>query len=134
MTTPTRASIAALPRGHEFPAVPFTITRQQADAYVAAIGDGSGYSDCVPPLAPVALALASLQEWVFLPDGTLHVGQEVEHNSPISAGQELTLAARIAQRSERQGFVISVIEMEVIASGASAIRARATIMAPGGAA
>jgi hypothetical protein len=134
MTTPTRVSIAALPRGHEFPEVPFTISKQQAEAYVSAVGDASGYSECVPPLAPVALALASLQEWVFLPDGTLHVGQEVEHNSPISAGQELTLAARVAQRSERQGFVISVIEMDVLASGTSAIRTRATVMAPGDAA
>ena len=42
---------------------------------------------------------------------------------------------RIAQRSERQGFVISVIELDVSASeGDLAVRARTTVMAPAGAA
>jgi hypothetical protein len=43
----------------------------------------------------------------------------------------LTLTGRIAQRSERQGMVISVLEFEIASPSASAIRARSTIMAPG---
>ena len=45
-------------------------------------------------------------------------------------GDTLTLTGRIAQRSERQGMVISVLEFEIASAADTAIRARSTIMAP----
>jgi hypothetical protein len=96
-----------------------------------ATGDATNYSDVVPPLAIVARALLSLQSQISLPDGSLHTGQEVEHEREVRAGDALTLRGRIVQRSERQGFVISVIEFEVAADAGVAVRARTTIMAPG---
>jgi hypothetical protein len=110
----------------------FTLTPQQVAAYNAAVGDANDYGDLVPPLAAVALALATLQEQVALPAGSLHTGQEVEHRATLRTGRPLTLTGRIAQRSERQGFVISVIEFEIAAGADAAITARTTIMAPGG--
>jgi hypothetical protein len=147
MTSPARTSISAFPRGHEFPPAAFSLSSEQVRAYLASIGDENGYGDTAPPLAAVALALNALQEQIALPEGSLHTGQEVEHAAVVRAGEALTLTGRIAQRSERQGFVISVIEFEVSAVevihrgeaedaeglvGKVAIRARTTIMAPGG--
>jgi hypothetical protein len=129
-TSPT--SIAALPRGHELAPATFTLTRTGVDAYLRAVGDQTNYGDAVPPLALVALALAALQSQVWLPEGSLHTGQEVEHERDARAGEQLTLNGRIAQRSERQGYVISVIELEVAGADGVAVRARTTIMAPGG--
>jgi hypothetical protein len=130
MTSPARTSISALPRGHEFPSTTFSITPAQVAAYLAATGDMTAYGDALPPLAAVALGLGALQEHLSLPEGALHTGQEVEHLAIVPAASALTLTGRVAQRSERQGFVISVIEFELSAAGQTCIRARATIMAP----
>lgn len=134
MTQPTRTSIAALPRGHEFPGTAFTVDAERVRAYLEATGDSGAYGEAIPPLAVAALGLAALQERIALPEGSLHTGQEVEHASPARIGEALALTGRIAQRSERAGFVISVIEFEVSAAGRRVLGARTTIMAPGGAA
>ncbi len=110
----------------------FALTAEHARAYLDAVGDGNDYGETVPPLAAVALGLNALQEQIALPEGSLHTGQEVEHTAAVRAGEALTLTGRIAQRSERQGFVISVIEFEVSTAAGVAVRARTTIMAPGG--
>ena len=131
MTSSARTSIAALPRGHEIAPATFTLSDADVRAYVTAVGDANDYGGHVPPLAAVALGLAALQEQLYLPEGSLHTGQEVEHAQAIPVRAELRLTGRVAQRSERQGFVISVIEFEIAHAGATAIRARTTIMAPG---
>ena len=132
MTPTTRTSIAALPRGHDLPPATFAITPEQAHAYARAVGDAADYGDAPPPLAVVALALQGLQNTISLPDGSLHTGQEIEHHSAARIGEPLSMRGRVAQRSERQGFVISVIELEVSSAGRSVLTARTTIMAPGG--
>ena len=128
----SRTSVSAFPRGHEFPSAQFTLSRERVDAYVQAVGDETDYGDAAPPLAAVALGLLALQDHVSLPPGSLHTGQEVEHFDVIRAGEPLSMRSRIAQRSERQGMVISVIEFEIVHGDDIAIRARTTIMAPGG--
>jgi hypothetical protein len=130
MTSSARTSICDFPRGHAFPPATFSLGRAQVDAYLRATGDQGSYSDAIPPLAAVALGLAALQEWIALPEGSLHTGQEVEHLATLHVGDAMTLTGRIAQRSERQGMVISVLEFEISASDGTAIRARSTIMAP----
>jgi len=132
MTSSARTSISTLPRGHELPRATFILTPAQVAAYTAAVGDANDYGDTAPPLAAVALGLAALQQHIALPEGSLHTGQEVEHRATIRVGEPLALTSRIAQRSERQGFVISVIEFEIAAAAGPAITARTTIMAPGG--
>jgi hypothetical protein len=132
MTATARTSISAFPRGHEFPAARFSLSTDQVRAYLAAVGDANDYGDTAPPLAIAALGLNALQEQIALPEGSLHTGQEVEHHGLVLVGQTVTLTGRIAQRSERHGFVISVIEFEVAGKAGVAIRARTTIMAPGG--
>jgi len=130
MTPPARQSISSFPRGYEFPEAKFSVSPERASAYRGAVGDRGAYGGCLPPLAAVALGLGALQEQISLPEGSLHTGQEVEHLALAREGEELTLTARIAQRSERQGFVISVIELEIAGGAGTAVRARATIMAP----
>ena len=101
--------------------------------YLAAVADTGDYGDSIPPLAAVALGLRALQDTLFLPEGSLHTSQEVEHHAALHPGDSLTLTGRIAQRSERQGYVIIVVEFEIAGGSGVAIRARSTIMAPAGA-
>jgi hypothetical protein len=130
MTAPSPASITSFPRAHEFNPVTFAIGRDRVDGYLAAVGDASDYGDSVPPLAAVALALDALQAEVSLPEGSLHTGQEVEHTGALLVGEPLTMNAWVAQRSERQGFVIMVLGFEISSSDGVGVQARTTIMAP----
>jgi hypothetical protein len=114
--------------------VTFSVSTMQVRAYLDAIGDAGDYGDAVPPLAIVALALKALQDQLSLPDGSLHTGQEVEHCGVAGAGEPLTLAGRVAVRSERQGFVATAIDYEISGAVGMVVKARTTIMAPGGAA
>lgn len=134
MTSTSRVSISALPRGHELAPATFAVSKAAVAAYLGTTGDATDYGASVPPLAAVALALRALQEHLSLPEGALHTGQEVEHSSAIPCGVTLTMTGRVAQRSERQGFIISVIEFEVAPAGGEGVRARTTILAPGTAA
>lgn len=131
MSSAPQISISVLPRGHEFAASSFIIGADEVAAYFRAVGDTGAYGDAVPPLAIVALGLSALQSQLSLPEGSLHTGQEVEQHAAVLAGESLTLNGRIAQRSERQGFVISVIEFDVASAAGVAVSARTTIMAPG---
>jgi hypothetical protein len=133
MTSLARTSVSALPRGHEFARVEFTVSADSVRAYLEAVGDAGAYEQCVPPLAVLAHALTALQTRISLPDGALHTGQEIEHASEVRAGDQLWMTGRIAQRSERQGAVISVIELEIGTNDAVAMRGRTTILAPAGA-
>lgn len=132
MTASDRISISSLPRGHEFPPAQFSVNRAGVDAYLAATGDLASYGDAVPPLAAVALGLQALQEYLSLPEGSLHTGQETEHTGIARCDETLTLTGRVAQRSERQGYVISVVEFEIAGASGGCVRARSTIMAPAG--
>jgi hypothetical protein len=134
MTSPARTPVSALPRGHEFAPARFVLTAARVRAYLDAVGDRGDYGASAPPLAAVAFGLAALQEQLSLPDGALHTGQEVEHLHPIACDAELMLTGRVAQRSERQGLVVTVIEYELADGAGPAMRARTTILAPGAAA
>jgi hypothetical protein len=124
--------ITSFPRGHEFPPLTFTLSEAEVAAYLEAVGDRGGYDGAIPPLAVAALALAQLQTRTSLPDGTLHVGQEVEHAGLARAGEALTMQSRVAQRSERQGMVVVALEFDVEGTAGAVLRARSTIMSPGG--
>lgn len=138
MAAGSRTLITDLPKGHEFPLATFTLSRDDVSRYLDAVGDGNTvYLDrgLAPPLAVAALALGSLLEVIELPAGTLHTGQEVDVHAGVPIGAALSLAGRIAQRSQRAGMVIVIIEFDVTPEGAlsPALSGRSTVMVAGGA-
>jgi hypothetical protein len=135
MAAPARVLLSDLPTGHRFPAAAFALTASGIEAYLAAVEDASAvYAErrLAPPLAVAARALGILLESVELPAGTLHTGQEIAVHAGVPFDAPLTMSGRIAQRSERAGLVISVIEFEVADGNAPALSGRATVMAPAG--
>ena len=133
--------MADLPRGHEFPATRFRLGVDDARRYLEAVedrsnayGQGPKGPAWVPPLAVAALALRAILEQVGLPPGALHASQEVEFRRPVPVGASLRSRARVAQRSEMRGAVVSVIEFEVEEEGTpgAAVVGRATVIAPRG--
>lgn len=135
MTTAARTPLPDLPQGYRFPETTFELTTERIDRYVEAIGDANAvYRDrgLAPPLAVAAFGLGSLLDMVELPGGSLHTSQWMEVRAGVPIPATLLLRGSIAQRSERAGFVISVIEFEVMATGASgaSILGRTTVMSP----
>jgi hypothetical protein len=137
MAAPARTSLIALPKDHRFPATALQLTKADAGRYLAAVEDGNAvYLDhgLAPPLAIAARALGALLEAIELPDGTLHTGQEIETRAALPLDAPLTMRGRVAQRSERAGMVICVLELEVSLEGEDepALVGRTTVLAPGG--
>lgn len=138
MTSRPRETLTSLPKGYQFPPATFQISSEHVARYLDAVGDSNAvYRErgLAPPLAVAARALGALLEVLELPGGTLHTGQEVDIHAGLPLDAELSLSGRLAQRSERGGVVISVIEFEVTAAGspAPAISGRTTVAAPAGA-
>jgi hypothetical protein len=134
-------SVADLPRGYELPAARFRLDADDVRRYLEAVedrsnayGQGPEGPAWVPPLAVAAFALRAVLQQVELPAGALHASQEVEFRRPVPAGVALRSRARVAQRSEMRGAVVSVIEFEVEeeSSAGAAVVGRATVVAPRG--
>jgi acyl dehydratase len=127
------STLAALPKGYEFPPTTFTLTPEWVNAYIDAVTDHAilGVSDTlVPPMAVAALAIRALIESSPLPPGTLHAGQELEFRRAVSVGEGLRVEARIASRGERAGWVLMGIELEAFAGSREVMLGRATITFP----
>lgn len=136
MAAPARVSLTELPKDHQFPATTFSISRDDLTRYLDAVGDAYAvyfHRNHAPPLAVAARALGALLEVLELPAGTLHTGQEVEAREGVPVGATLTLSGRIAQRSERAGLVISIIEFAVTPEGSArpALTGRSTVVVQG---
>ena len=127
------ASLATLPKGHEFPPATFTLTPEWVAEYVTAVGDeaigalGEGF---VPPMALATQSIRALIEASPLPDGALHAGQEISFRRAVRIGEALTVNARIASRGERAGWVLMSVDFDVLANGDSVMTGRGTITFP----
>ena len=141
LTPANLPNAADLPRGYELPAAHFRLGADDVRRYLEAVedcsnayGQGPEGPAWLPPLAVAALALRAILEQVELPAGALHAGQEVEFRHPVPVGASLCARARVAQRSEMRGAVISVIEFDVAEEGSAtlAVVGRATVIAPRG--
>jgi len=126
-------SLAALPKGYEFPPTTFALSREWVAQYLAAVGDETTAtleSDLVPPMALAALSIRALIEASPLPPGTLHAGQELSFRRAVRVSEELTANARIVSRGERAGWVLMSVDFEVTASAEPVMTGRATVTFP----
>ena len=130
MAAPGRKLLPDLPKGYRFPNTTFELTAEDVGRYLDAVqDDNAAYLErgLAPPLAVAAYALGILLELVELPAGALHTSQEMEAHAGVSIGVSLTLTGRIAQRSERAGLSISVIEFEIRTAASAAVSGRTTV-------
>jgi hypothetical protein len=127
------ATLAALPKGHEFPPTTFTLSPEWVDAYVAAVGDTAirdAGPNLVPPMAIAALSIRSLIEASPLPPGTLHAGQELAFHCAAHIGEQLTVTASIVSRGERAGWVLMSVDLAASSADAPVMTGRATVTFP----
>ena len=127
------ATLAALPKGHEFPSTTFTLSEVWVNAYIDAVGDAAiaAVGDTfVPPMAIAALAIRALIEASPLPPGTLHAGQELSFHRAAQIGDELTVTAAIVSRGERAGWVLMSVDLSVSSADGAVMTGRATVTFP----
>lgn len=127
-------SLAALPKGHEFEKTRFEITPEWASQYAAMVEDetiGSLPGRPYPPMALAACSIRALLDHAALPEGSIHVSQELSFALKGEPSSVLVARARIASRGERQGWVLMGIELEVTnEAGSPLMVGRATIAFP----
>ncbi len=121
----------ALRRGDALPAITFSVSAEEARAYLDATGAAAEvWGDTVPPLALGALTLAGLMRKMPLPPGALHGGQEFEFLGAVAHGETVEAHLTVAQQSERQGTNIVVFASELQCGERVVVRGRTTVMAP----
>jgi hypothetical protein len=126
-------TLTELPAGHVFPPLSIVLDAARCRAYRAATGDGLDVYDAqgaAPPLAVAAFALGALLESVGLPPGTLHANESLQAHRVVPEGSTVECRARVAQRSQRGGWVVTVLESDLLLDGESAVFARATVLCP----
>ncbi len=119
--------------GHIFEPISLELDAERSLAYRDATGDALDVYDsqsALPPLAIAAFALGALLESVGLPPGTLHANELMRAHAAIPAGSTVECRARIAQRSQRGDWVVTVIESEIALGATTAITTRATVLCP----
>ncbi|NQT71531.1 MAG: MaoC family dehydratase [Chloroflexi bacterium] len=103
--------------GQQFPAVSFNLDSDSLAAYLKSTGEldslyeGTGI---VPPTAVAAWALISLLEHVALPEGTIHLSQELQCLSMATEGDTLNCRARVSRKQERGRLRLLDIEFDVV--------------------
>jgi len=125
-----------LPKGHRFAPTTYTLDDAWVDAYLAATEDVTTAAlepQAVPPLAVLALAVRALLEQARLPEGSLHLSQEMACHRLPRRGETVTAEAAIVSRGERQGWLLLGIELTVRDQrGDPVVSGRATLGVPSG--
>jgi hypothetical protein len=76
------------------------------------------------------LAFRTLLDQASLPDGAIHVSQEMNSFRSAGPGEGVVVRARIGSRGERAGWVLMGVELEVAGGGETIVNGRATITFP----
>ncbi|MCL4508545.1 MAG: hypothetical protein M1296_03335 [Chloroflexi bacterium] len=89
--------------------------------------------ELVPPTLLVAQAFRRLMEMVELPDGTIHLGQDIEVLCPVGVDRWVDIEAVVNRASIRQGQLFLFIELWLRVQGVPTVRAVTSVVAPGAA-
>ena len=107
------------------------------EKYAAAVRDGSGVFDpteespTVPPMAVATFALRGVLDDLGIPEGTIHVGQEMAFLGTVATGGALSCRAVISQNAVKTGYRLLAVGMEVSdQEGRQVMTGKSTILVP----
>ncbi len=122
-----------LTEGYQFPEVGYRLAPELVAAYLGAVEDAVNYVDGerVPPLAVAALAMASLSEFVDMPDGSIHTQQEVTFHAPVRVGDRIICRSWVSQKRERGRFNLMAVDLSVLdATGGEVLTGKTSFVLP----
>ena len=126
--------IGKLPVGYKFKPVDYTVSKKDVDNYLSAVGTSSEFysrNEICPPKALLAFSLRSIMEEISLPEGSIHVSQEMNCYGTICNNDKVILGGEISQNSSRSGWRYLTLDVTV-ESGTKkcSISGKATILVP----
>lgn len=128
------ATLAAFGKGHEFPPISFDLTKDWVADYVGAVEDAAiaSHGDIVPPMALATLGVRTLLDSAGLPQGAIHVGQELAFLRSVTIGETLAAHAKVTSRGERAGWILMGLDLSITDAAHTPVMAgRATLTFPG---
>ena len=127
-------NLSTLEPGQTLFSGPMTLSPQEIDAYLGAVGDDADVyhaEGLAPPMAVAALAMATAMRAVALPAGAVHTGQELDFAAPVPLGSgggvTLDCAVTVAQNSVRRGTRFLTIEITGDLNGTRAVTGRISL-------
>ena len=128
---------AALAVGDTISDRTFPVGLDGVEMYTAAVRDESGVFDptdeppTVPPMGVATFALRGVLDDLGIPEGTLHVGQEMAFLGAVRADEQLSCKAVISQNAVKTGFRLLAVGMDVRDRGdRQVMTAKSTILVP----
>ena len=115
----------------------FPVGLESVEKYTAAVRDESGVFDpndetpTVPPMAAATFALRGVLDDLGIPEGTIHVVQEMAFLGEVAVGEELRCKAVIAQNAVKTEYRLLAVGMDVRdRNDRQVMTAKSTILAP----
>ena len=115
----------------------FPVGLESVEKYTTAVRDESGVFDpndktpTVPPMAVATFALRGVLDDLGIPEGTIHVVQEMAFLGEVAVGEELRCKAVIAQNAVKTEYRLLGVGMDVRdRNDRQVMTAKSTILAP----
>jgi acyl dehydratase len=116
MTGPAKAEYYQLTVGFEFPPQNYILDAAAVALYLDAVKETSSLfreEGLVPPMAVTAFAMSSLSQSVTMPDGTIHVSQELDFLKPVRVGDTITCRSKVSRKVDRGGLRLMNVDISV---------------------
>ena len=117
MTEKAKIEYHQLSAGFEFPPQSYTLDSAAVALYLAAVRESNELyrrEALVPPMAVTAFAMSALSGSVTMPDGTIHVSQELEFLTLVKVGDTITCHSRVSRKVDRGGLHLMNTDISVI--------------------
>jgi acyl dehydratase len=117
MTDKARIEYHHLSAGFEFPPQSYTLDSATISLYIEAVKENRDLylrEELVPPMAVTAFAMSALSGSVSMPDGTIHVSQELDFLKLVKVGDTITCRSRVSRKVDRGGLHLMNTDISVI--------------------
>ena len=116
MTKQPKLDYRQMEVGYEFPPTSYKLDVSMVSTYLKAVDETSQLyrdTELVPPMAIAAYAMAALSQGISLPQGTIHVNQELEFLDTVSVRDTITCQAKVSRRHDRGRLHLMTIDLDV---------------------
>jgi hypothetical protein len=111
-----KTEFSQLSVGFEFPAKSFKFDSSIVSIYLKAVQESNEdyvTGGLVPPMLVTAYAMAALNQSISMPEGTIHVTQELDFLVPVKTGDTITCNSKVSRRQDRGGMHIMATDITV---------------------
>ncbi len=117
MTEKAKIEYQQLSAGFEFQPQSYKLDSATVALYLEAVKESNELfrkEALVPPMAVTAFAMSSLSQSVTMPDGTIHVSQELDFLAPVRVGDTITCHSRVSRKVDRGGLHLMNTDIKVL--------------------